>query len=308
MQIATFLSLAGAGVVLFVAKETRAEFAGFAIIFGISALARLVSLVFLALHWDPPVESPPEGRSLRGVVAVLKQRDQRSLIIYLTSMNFSVYLAAPFFSAFMLRPPSQSGLDWSYVTYTLVNGITVFFKFVFLPLWGRASDKYGSRKCLVLAAWLVAGLPLCWLFPQGNPALYFAVIALAQAWGGFAWAGHELSSFNFLLDSAPAGERPRLVASMNIVNGCMVFLGSTAGAVVVSLAPSLVPDLINPFLLVFLLSSLARFAVCASLTRPLREVRVVERISYRSLFFRVSSVRANIGPVMRFFVLPLRRR
>jgi len=218
-------------------------------------------------------------------------------------MSFGVYVAAPFFSAFMLRPQDQHGLQWSYVTYTLVNGITVFFKFVFLPLWGAASDRFGTRKCLVLAAWLICWLPLAWLWPHGNEAVYFTVICLVQTFGGLAWAGHELCSFNFLLDSAHAKDRPRLVASMNILNGIMIFLGSMTGAVVVSVAP----ELLNPFLVVFALSAFCRLAACAAFLRRLREVRVVERISYRDLFFRVSSVRATMGPVLRFFVMPLRR-
>ncbi|MBI4606646.1 MAG: hypothetical protein HY721_32180 [Planctomycetes bacterium] len=133
--------------------------------------------------------------------------------------------------------------------------------------------------------------------------LYFAVICIVQTWGGLAWAGHELCSFNFLLDSARAQDRPKLVASMNIVNGTMYFLGSMTGAVIVSVAP----DLLNPFFLVFLTSGLTRFAVCGLLLGRLREVRVVEKTSYRDLFSRVSSVRATLGPAMRFFVLPAKR-
>src|SRR5262249_8759208 len=151
--------------------------------------------------------------------------------------NFGVYLAAPFFSTFMLRPVKDSGLGWSYVTYTAINAITVFGKFLFLPLWGKAADRFGARKCLVLAAWFLCTLPLFWLFPSSHARLYIGMICLAQLFGGFAWAGHELCSFNFLLDSALARDRPRLVASMNILNGIMVFLGSTTGAVLVSLNP-----------------------------------------------------------------------
>jgi len=301
MQITTFFGMVAGGMVLFLAKKGGAEMAGFCALFGAAAAARLISGSLILLHHEPPIQSPPAGRTLRGVADVFRNEDQRSLILYLTWMNLAVYMAAPFFSAYMLRSPEDEGLGWSYVTFTLIQGISVFFKFVFLPLWGRSADTFGSRKCLVLSAWLLCALPLVWLVP-GGPSPQLAMIALAQVWGGFAWAGHELCAFNFLLDSAVPAERPRLVASMNIVNGFMVFLGSTLGAVVVSLAPSG----LNAFLLVFLFSSAARFAVCATFAHRLREVRIVEKISYRSLFFRVSSVRATAGPVLRFFVLPAR--
>jgi MFS family permease len=304
VQITTFTAMVGAGLVLYFSKQSYAEMEGFVTIFLVAGAARVVSLLFLLAHWEPPLQSPPPRRDVPALVETLRNPDQRVLVLYLTLMNFSVYLAAPFFSAFMLRSADAHGLDWSYMRYTLVNGITVLFKFFFLPVWGAASDRYGSRKCLVLAAWLVCFLPLFWLFPRGEMSLYFAVICMAQTWGGFAWAGHELCSFNFLLDSAHASERPRLVAAMNTLNGVMVFAGSLCGSIIVLLAPAGA----NPFLLVFAASSASRLAVCAALVRRLREVRLVEKISYRALLFRVSSIRAQLGPVMRFFVLPAKRR
>lgn len=303
LQIATFIAIVAGGLLLWWYKQGGFEYGGFVAAFCLAGLARAISLGFLLLHWDPPVQSPPTRRSLTAVLDTLAHPDQRALIFYLALMSFGVYVAAPFFSAYMLRQPEQHGLQWSYVTFTLVNGITVFFKFVFLPLWGAASDRFGSRKCLVLAGWLVSALPLVWIVPHDHQALYFAAICLVQTWGGLAWAGHELCSFNFLLDSARAEDRPRLVASMNILNGLMAFLGSMTGALIVSL----VPGGWNPFLVVFFCSAVTRFAVCAVLLPRLQEVRVVERISYRELFFRVSSVRATMGPVIRFFVLPAKR-
>jgi MFS family permease len=300
IQVATFCGFVMAGVILYLSKQRGVEFTGYVWVFALSALARGFSLVFLLLHWDPPFESPPTPRTLSAVKDTFKNKHQRALILYLTTMNLAVYMAAPFFSAFMLKPREVHGLAWSYVSYTVIQGVAFFFKFVFFPLWGMASDRFGSRKCLVLAAWLVCGLPIFWLFPRDDMALYFGVLVVAQMCSGLSWAGHELASFNFLLDSARPADRPHLVAAMNILNGFMVFLGSGAGAILVTTAPGQT----SPFLLVFLVSSLARFVVCAFLVHRLREVRVVDRISYRSLFFRIVSVRAQMGSVLRFFVLP----
>jgi len=233
------------------------------------------------------------------VAETMRDRGHRLLVLYLSLVSFALNLSAPYFSAYLLRPAAEHGLAWSYLAFTLVNAITAFFKFLFLPVWGRTADRFGSRKCLVLASWLLSTLPLFWLLP---PALRLgpAAICLGQAWAGFVMAGHELSSFNFLLDSSQPAVRPRLVASMNMINGLMVFLGSATGGAAVSLAPRWA----NPFILVFVLSVLARFAVCAALAGRLREVRIVERIGYRSLFFRVSLARAQFGPLLRFFLVP----
>ncbi len=305
MQIAIFLSLAAAGLLLYFFKRAGSEYGGFVAIFSLAALARLFSLGFLLLHWDPPVSAPPHARTFSMVAETLRDRDHRVLVLYFSLMSFGVYLSAPFFSTYMLKPPAQHGLEWSYATYTAITGIAMVFKFFFLPLWGRASDRYGSRKCLSLASWVVATLPLFWIMPSTRPALHMAVICLVQMLSGFSWAGYELCSFNFLLDAAAPAQRPRLVASMNIVNGVMIFLGSSVGALVVSALAKGSP---HPFLTVFFLSSAARFLVCLGLLATLREVREVETCSYRSLLFRVTGARANLGPVMRFFLVPVKRR
>jgi len=307
IQLANFLSFLTAGLILYFFKRAGMETEGFIAIFCLAVAARLLSLLFLFLHWDPPTASVPHGRTISMVIETLRGRDHRPLILYLSMINFCAHLSAAFFSTYMLRPPEQHGLQWSYGTYTAILAITMLFKFFFLTLWGRASDRFGARKCLTLAGWIVASLPLFWLFPRGNETTYLLVICFVQALGGFAWAGHELCSFNILLDAAEAPDRPRLVAAMNIVNGLAIFIGSSIGAAVVSALNGPLAGSINPFLGVFLLSSILRVGVCFALLPGVREIRQVEAISYRSLLFRVTGFRGNAGPVLRFFLLPGKR-
>ena len=299
LQLATFISMVGAGAALSSFKERGQTLFGFAVIFGVACVARLGSMAFLWRHHDPAVSTPPNRHDWKALLEPLRLLRQRQLIRYLTTMNFAVYLSAPFFAAYMLRLPERHGLAWSYGTFTLVTAVAVVSKYLFLPLWGRAADRYGSRKCLVLSGWLVCGLPLPWLFPSTDGAMFLAVIIASQVWSGFAWAGHELCSFNFQLDSAPPEERTRLVSSMNAVNGVMLFGGALIGAVLVESLPST----LNPFLVVFAVSSGLRLLTCAVLLPHLKEMRVVEHISYRSLFFRVVAIRPQLGPMLRFFAL-----
>ncbi|MGH9362436.1 MAG: MFS transporter, partial [Thermoanaerobaculia bacterium] len=176
LQISIFLSLSAAGAVLWACNRTGEEYLGFAAIFGLAFLARVVSFVFLLLHWEPPMASPPHGRTVSMVIETLRDRDHRLLVLYLSLMNLGVYLSAPFFSTYMLRPPAEHGLGWSYAKYTAIHGIAMVFKFLFLPLWGRASDRFGTRKCLTLSAWIVATLPLFWLTRDDRPLLHLALI------------------------------------------------------------------------------------------------------------------------------------
>jgi MFS family permease len=303
LQVASFIALPAAGGLMSFFQARGAESLGFFVIFLMAGCARLVSLIFLSLHWEPPMQSMPTPRTFSIITETLRKPDWRALVFYIGLMTFAVNLSAPYFTAYMLRPKEEMGLGWSYLTFTAVNTITVLTKWLFLPVWGMATDRFGARRCLVLAAWLVSTLPVLWLFPADHPWLHLAVIVFAQAWGGFAWAGHELSWFHFLLDAAPGNLRPRLVASVNMLNGVMNFAGSSMGAVMMGAAPRAS----SAFLFIFGLSALMRFGVCGALLSRLREVRVAERISYTSLFFRLSTMRSQAGFGLRFFVLPSRR-
>lgn len=302
LQLATFLTMLGAGVVLTAFREGGRTQQGFAVVFLVAMGARLVSMGFLWRHHEPPMAAQPSRRTWTMVLEVLKNPAQRRLIRYLTTMNFAVYLSAPYFAAYMLRKTERHGLAWSYTTFTLVTAVVVASKFLFLPLWGRAADRFGSRKCLTLAAWLIVALPLPWLFPVTNPAVHLAIIVAAQVWSGLAWAGHELCSFNFQLDSAAPAERGQLVSAINAINGVMLFLGASLGAALVES----VPEPWNPFFVVFVVSSTLRLITCVVLLPALKEVRIVEHISYRDLFFRVVAIRPQLGPMLRFFALPRR--
>jgi hypothetical protein len=46
--------------------------------------------------------------------------------------------------------------------------------------------------------------------------------------------------------------------------------------------------------------------VCGALLGRLRDVHVAEPITYRSLFFRISTMRSQAGFGLRFFVFPTR--
>lgn len=302
VQLATFTSMLIAGLGLTAFRERGLTMEGFALAFGMAALARLVSMALLLRHHEPAMTAPKKRQLWTLVTDALKHPTQRHLVRYVTSMNFAVYVSAAYFAAYMLRKESNHGLAWSYATFTIVTATAAASKFLFLPLWGRAGDRFGSRKSLTLSAWLVVLLPLPWLLPTDNVTLHFTAQLLAQVWSGLAWGGHELMSFNFLLDSTPPDERARLTTAMNVVNGVMVFLGSAVGAVLVAV----VPPTWNPFFVVFVVSSALRLVVCVTLLPRLKEVRVVEHISYSELFFRVVAVRPQLGPMLRFFSLPKR--
>jgi MFS family permease len=118
--------------------------------------------------------------------------------------------------------------------------------------------------------WLVNRHPLFLLF--------------VQLLGGFAWAGFNLCVINFIYDAVSPAKRTRCLAYFTFFNGLAVCGGSLLGGFLAQRLPVLLGwRLLN----LFLLSSLLRFGVVFILGRKVREVRPVEPMRTKDVFYNV---------------------
>jgi hypothetical protein len=115
---------------------------------------------------------------------------------------------------------------------------------------------------------------------MGSPQLYYLIPV--QILSGFAWAGFNLASANFLYDASAPENRTRCIALFNAMNGGTICLGSLLGGY---LALHLPPVLGYSLLTLFLVSGLLRGLVAATLLRCISEVRRVPGISNAELLF-----------------------
>ena len=183
------------------------------------------------------------------------------------------------------------------MTFTLVISAASVVKFLSMPVWGKVSDLYGTRKILSLSGFLMPSVPLLWVF-SGN--VYYLI--LIQVYSGFVWAGFELASFNFVLDSTTPRNRAAGVAYYNVLNGVCIFTGSIIGGIMVRYN-----DIFwSKYLPVFIVSCILRYAASFIFIPRLKEVRVVERIPYSRLFFKIVSTMPTFGLVHS--LIPFRSR
>jgi MFS family permease len=236
-------------------------------------IARLSSSLFLGKSYEP--EYKPKEEHKFSFIAFLKQarfRNYGLFVIFLTLMNFSVFLAAPYFVAYMLYD-----LKLTYVAYMILIAAAFMAKYVALPVWGKLSDKYGTKKILSLTGYIMPVIPVLWLF-----SINYYYLIFIQLISGVLWAGFELSSFNFIFDTTTPEKRARCVSYYNAINGVMIFLGATAGSLIIRYNNVFW----TKYYLVFLLSGLFRFAVAIHFLPRLREVRKVAKISYNRIFIK----------------------
>ena len=275
----SFSSLLTAGYLLqhFKTGDVKFQYLGFLIIFVLALIFRLISFSFLLKKYEPVYAPYDEDKS--GFIDFLRNAGSRNYgvyIMFLCFLNFSVYIAGPFFAAYMLYD-----LNLNYLQYTVITSSAVVARLVSLRVWGRVADKYGTRKVMTLAAFMIPMVSVWWLF-SGNVYYLIAI----ELYSGFAWAGFELTSFNFLLETITPNKRTKYIAYYNVING----VGLLAGALIGGLLIYYNKVFWSRYLLVFLVSGILRLLVVLIFIPRLKEVRQVEEdITYPNLMLNIAT-------------------
>jgi MFS family permease len=289
VQVAAFLGLAGGGVLL--RGREQAPLHAFLTLFAIAAAARFLSAFLLSRQNDPPLPAALPRPAL-GFFRFLTRMPERNfgwLSLYLVIVNFSVHIASPFYIPYLLR---DLGISYSVTTFLI--GLPVLVKFLFFPFWGRLSDRYGSKKVLIAAGFIMPVTPILWSI--SGDLIYLAIV---QIFSGIIWAAYDLVSYNFLLEATSPRNRVSFMAYYGVLNSFAALAGGLTGWGLL-VAGAAVP-LHYPFL--FLLSGLLRWIPALALLKRLRETRIVEPLWYRNLVLRLFTVRPTRGLTVRPVVM-----
>jgi len=203
-------------------------------------------------------------------------------------MNFTVQFSSPFFAPYMLNE-----LKFSVEMLGIMTAITILAKIVSYPYWGRIIDRFTNRAVLIATAFMVPLIPLIWLFSKE-----LWVIAIAQAFSGFIWAGFDLAVFNSALSFVGRELRPAFISKYNsfaaFANGC----GALAGALFLANFGTLSFIGFSGIMLVFLISGVARMVVALVFVQKLTTKKeMVNKTDERTMIFRLVAVYPTQGAV-----------
>lgn len=282
--IVALASTIAAGYMLgFFSSDSTTPYLGFVVLFSIALVFRLISRHYLGKMHEPEYrvdESREEKTSLLESIKDIRKNNFTLFSLYVCLINFATNIAGPFFTVYMLRD-----LGWSYGIFGLMNGIATLATLISMPYWGHLADKYGNKIVLSGAGMLVPFLPLFWLVSNDQ---WF--IALVQVFGGFAWAGFNLTAFNYILDSTSARNRTRLIADYNMLNGVGVFLGASIGGLLAAYFSDKHLLLFSGLPILFLISGLLRLLVSLLILPELKENRVKGAGEERLLFWKIITI------------------
>lgn len=294
VTLVTFISLVSAGIILHTFDTRGATLTGFLIVFGVAMLARLVSVYHLARMNDPPGHAAALEAPIGKVWwQRLRHSNFARFSIFFALTQFSVAIASPFFTVYMLRD-----LNFSYAQFMGSTGASIVAQFLTLNQWGRISDVFGNRRILSATGVMLPLMPLLWMFSSN-----YWYLLMIQALSGLAWAGFTLSASNFLYDLIAKDKRATYLATHNVLASIAIFCGAMLGGYLGTVLPERVDvfgitwNWLSPLIGVFAISALARSIVVAMVLPKIREVRKVRPISFQNVIFRVTRINALAGVI-----------
>ncbi len=142
----------------------------------------------------------------------------------LGSVLFMLFLDVLGFSLFIpLLPDYVKSLGGNEFTFGLVTAAYAAGTFVFAPLWGALSDRWGRRPVLLLAA---GGGLVAWLGLALAPNLLWLFVA--RIFGGIMAAKATVSQ-SWIIDVSPPEHRSRNIGYSGLAFGLGFVVGPPAG-------------------------------------------------------------------------------
>lgn len=285
---AVFAGLLAGGVVLHRFATPDRPLSPFALLFGIAAICRAISALFLARQREPRKFDPPQNVPALEFLRRFRHDESGRFLLFVLAAQAAVQIASPFFTPFMLRQ-----LHLPYRDFMMVLAISYIAKMLSLPLLGRLAQRYGSRRLLLAGAIGIVPLPALWLLSPAVPFL-FAV----NFFSGLAWAAYELSVFLLLFETIRTDERTSLLTTFNLANALATLGGAATGGILLHT----LGETPRSYAILFAISFAARAATLLLLRRcPGVAFRVVP------ILWRTLSVVPSAGSLARPILASLPR-
>ncbi|WP_333586524.1 MFS transporter [Phenylobacterium sp.] len=187
----------------------------FAAFFAVAFLLGLVSVAALARTPEPPMPPPAPGVNLlRLLRAPLRDENFRRLIFFLSSWQFAVNLASPFFTVYFV-----SQLNYPITFVIVLSVVSQAANIAVLRTWGQLSDRFSNKSVLHVAApayiLCIAATALTSQIDDRQLAAAY-LIGLHVAFGAAA-AGVGLATVNIALKLAPRGAATAYIAANTLI-------------------------------------------------------------------------------------------
>jgi len=219
--ISAMISVFAAGLALDHFRARGAEAQGYALIFGVAALAAFGAAWLIARQPEPPLTPRPWNGMSSLLLDPLRNPSFLHFTVLSTAWALVTGIAAPFFNAYGL---TALQLDFSLLALTgvVTSAVALFFS----PLVGWLMDRYGYRPVITACVLGTVPLPLGWILstPDNIVPLW-----LTSIFSGVFWPGVNQGLGNLLMERAPVAQRGAAVAIYSLITGLGTLVASLVG-------------------------------------------------------------------------------
>jgi MFS family permease len=264
----------GAAFFLDFFKQQGLTMYGFMILFGLALICRMLSWRFFKQQHEPKIELK-KGYYFSFWSFLLKSTKTNfgKFALYRSTLVFAQSIAAPLFAVYILR-----NLGFSYTIYMAMVMMSSLFSIFLIDLWGKFADKYGNYRTIMITSFFIPLIPILWTLSKSPLYLIFVPSIV----GGLAWSGFNLAAGNFIYDNVSQQRRGLAVSYYNVLWGVGTFLGAGLGAILIKYIPT--DLLLEPIIIIFLISGVARMLSVMFWIPKIKEVRKISKFKGKSAF------------------------
>lgn len=185
----------------------------FAGLYILGCITGLISAVVVA-RLPEPAMPPRSDTGPSGMWELLRAPftdiNFRRLVMFLSSWQFAVNLATPFFTVFIVR---QLGFDMTFVM--LLSVVSQIANLAVVRMWGQLGDRFAHKSVLAVAAptYILGIVGMIGASQLSNQTAAIAYLVVLHILMGAAVAGVALATTNIALKLSPKGEATAYVAA-----------------------------------------------------------------------------------------------
>jgi len=196
-------------------------------LYALGGLAGLWSAIIVARIPEPAMPESSDGpiSLIKLIRRPLRDHNFRRLIVFLSSWQFAVNLATPFFTVYMVN---QLGLD---MTFVVILSITSqIANIATLRAWGTFTDRFANKSVLLIAApAYILSIVAMILAPNFTPTGLHVYLVVLHLLMGASVAGVTLATTNIALKLSPRGSATAYVATNALVTSLAAGLAPILG-------------------------------------------------------------------------------
>ncbi|MFW5976526.1 MAG: MFS transporter, partial [Bacillota bacterium] len=287
---------------------------GFTILFAIGTIAGLICIYLLKRMNPPDIKKKNTNDFLSQLKLPLLDSNFKFFIIFSVIWGFSVGIAGPFFSVYMI--------DTLFIPFSIISlfGVAAGLSSILgMRLLGKMTDFLGPKPLYMFCGLGASILPFLWIF--ASPYNY-SIIWLINIISGFCWAGIGLASSSMIMNLAPSEHNSvyfAVFAAITGLSGALApILGGFLGKIFQGVNLSFGFISISNLRILFLISCISRF-LSLLLLKPihLKENMTIKEIfnNYKSLslsfpqnmYFSITSYIGNLNKVMNRGIINIER-